>query len=131
MTAELNQAIAGAVRVGGASQQVPAPRTGSVPVAGGAQAPAARPESGPAASNPTTQAVSRESVDQAVARLNDFAQNLKRSLNFTVDHESGRTIIKVMDAETKEVIRQIPPEEALVISNNLQDVQGVLLRVEA
>lgn len=72
-------------------------------------------------------------VEQAVSQVNEFVQNLNRDLQFTVDEDSGRTVIKVLDAETKEVIRQIPPEELLRIANHLVNVKdsSLLLKVQA
>lgn len=48
--------------------------------------------------------------------LEAFIESTQRLIQFAVDKESRRTIIKVVDPQTKEVIRQIPPEEALKIS---------------
>lgn len=72
-------------------------------------------------------------VEQAVNQVNEFVQSLSRDLQFTVDDESGRTVIKVLDTETKEVIRQIPPEELLRIATHLIDAEGssLLLKVQA
>lgn len=72
-------------------------------------------------------------VEQAVNQVNQFVQKLSRDLQFTVDDDSGRTVIKVLDTETKEVIRQIPPEELLRIATYLTDSHGssLLLKDQA
>lgn len=72
-------------------------------------------------------------VEQAVSQVNEFVQNLNRDLQFTVDEDSGHTVIKVLDTETKEIIRQIPPEELLRIATYLIDREGssLLLKVQA
>ena len=79
------------------------------------------------------QANEASKVEQAVSQVNEFVQNLNRDLQFTVDEDSGRTVIKVLDTETKQVIRQIPPEELLRIANYLFDAKGssLLLKVQA
>ena len=79
------------------------------------------------------QASEAAKVEQAVSQVNEFVQNLNRDLQFTVDDDSGRTVIKVLDNETKEVIRQIPPEELLRIANYLLEAEGssLLLQVQA
>ena len=69
-------------------------------------------------------------IDSAISQLNDYAQNLKRELHFSVDEASGRTVIKVTDPETEEIIRQIPPEEVLRIAESLEDNSGFLLRAQ-
>jgi flagellar protein FlaG len=60
----------------------------------------------------------------AVVKLNDYMQQENRSLLFSVDDASGRTVIKVTDTETQEVIRQIPPEQALAIMHSFDEGQG-------
>jgi len=70
-------------------------------------------------------------VDEAVARINDFVQVVQRDLRFSVDAATGRTVVKVVDAETDQVVRQIPADEILAIAENLQELQGVLFRGEA
>lgn len=70
-------------------------------------------------------------IDQVVEQLNNFMQEVQRNLNFSVDKESGRTVIKVLNTETREVIRQIPAEDVLNRIHNLQDIQGLLFRGEA
>ena len=59
-------------------------------------------------------------VETAVRHLNDYAQRMNRELHFNVDKESGRTVIRVIDPESDEVIRQIPPEEILALARYLQ-----------
>lgn len=66
-----------------------------------------------------------QAVEKAVENINDHLQSLGRDLSFSVDNDSGRTIIKVMDSETDEVIRQIPSEEVLNLAQYLQDVSDL------
>lgn len=67
-------------------------------------------------------------VREAVGNLNQFVQKLTRTLQFSVDEESGRTVIKVVDSETNQLIRQIPPEEVLVLARNLAKGEGVIFK---
>ncbi len=46
-----------------------------------------------------------------------------RTLNFSVDEESGKPVVKVIDFETKEVIRQIPSEEVLTMAKAIKRLQ--------
>jgi flagellar protein FlaG len=70
-------------------------------------------------------------IKQAVQELNHYAQSLSRELRFSIDETSGETVIKVMDHESGEVIRQIPSEELLAIAHNLESAQGLLLSTKA
>ncbi len=72
-------------------------------------------------------ALTAEAVQNALDRMSSHVQNLQRALQFSVDEESGDTVVKVIDAETKEVIRQIPSEELLAIAHRLRSTAGVLV----
>jgi flagellar protein FlaG len=66
-----------------------------------------------------------------VAQLNDYMQNLNRSLQFSVDENSGDTVVKVIDSDTEEVVRQIPSEAILKIRNAVAEYRGILLETQA
>jgi uncharacterized FlaG/YvyC family protein len=55
-------------------------------------------------------------IKKAARQVNDFVKQLDRNLEFSVDESSGRVIITVREPETGKIIRQIPPEELLVIA---------------
>jgi len=65
-----------------------------------------------------------EGISQVVESINSFLQDDKRALEFSVDEETGRIVISVMDADRKEVIRQIPSEMALKILAEMRDGSG-------
>ncbi len=73
----------------------------------------------------------RESVTLAVDKVREFVQVVRRDLEFSVDEATGRTIITVLDSESGEVVRQIPPEEIMTIAENLEEVQGILFQGQA
>lgn len=74
---------------------------------------------------------SREALQKTVDNLNGYAQNLKRNLQFSVDKELDRTIIRVVDTDTKQVIRQIPSEEMLAIARRTDAATSAILDVLA
>ncbi|MCP4409090.1 MAG: flagellar protein FlaG [Gammaproteobacteria bacterium] len=67
----------------------------------------------------TTAPVDEGEVAKAVEDLNKYTRFSGRDLQFTVDRDSGHTIITVMDRETEQVIRQIPPEQAITLAKFL------------
>jgi len=67
--------------------------------------------------------VSTEQIETAVAQLSEFVQTSSRQLNFSVDEGSNKQVVKVTDAETGKIIRQIPSEEVLKLSERLQELQ--------
>lgn len=71
--------------------------------------------------------VSEEQVKDAVSKLNEYVQSTERTLDFQMDEDSGKTIIKVFDKASSELIRQIPNELALELAQNLNDEEPSLL----
>ena len=74
-------------------------------------------------------------LDLAVRHLSDYVQTLRRDLQFSVDQDSGRSIVRVVDSETGELIRQIPAEEVLAVARALGHSAtlqtGILLQGQA
>lgn len=77
------------------------------------------------------ESASREQIEDAVASIQDFVQSVRRSINFSVEETSGRVVVKVTDAGSGDVIRQIPSEEALQLAENLSEVRSLLFKAEA
>ena len=93
---------------------------------------ATRPTQDAASDTATVPPVDPETLKKAVQDLTRGVQNLQRSLQFSIDEASGRTVIKVVDKETQEVIRQIPEEDVLALAARLEDAQaGMLVKDEA
>lgn len=70
-------------------------------------------------------------LDKVVKNLNEFVQVIQRKLQFSVDEDSGKTVVKVIDSETDQVIRQIPSEEILEMQNRLGEMNGLLFQTRA
>jgi len=68
---------------------------------------------------------------QAVGHLNQTMKTRESGLEFAIDEESHRTVVKVVDQKTKEVIRQMPSAEALEITKALDRLQGLLINQKA
>ncbi|KAB8060884.1 flagellar protein FlaG [Janthinobacterium violaceinigrum] len=103
-----------------------------------ADTPAARPaapraatENGTVASQQASREPSREQLDKAVSDLNQSSQMKTQGLEFSIDEDSQRTVVKVIDQETKEVLRQIPTKEALELSKTFDSAKGSLIRQSA
>lgn len=82
----------------------------------------------------------RRDVDQAMKNVAGYVQNVTRELNFSVDEELDKFVVKVLDQDTGELIRQIPTEEMINISKNIEEIQdsastgnfkGILFQGEA
>ncbi len=64
----------------------------------------------------------RRTVEQAVARLNDYVQSLQRDIQFSVDAESKTPVVRVVERGSQELIRQIPSETALRLARSLNEI---------
>ncbi len=109
------------------------PAAGSVGAGAAAAAmpqPAAATASQPAVATPSPQ-LSSEQVQQAMEKIKVAIAPVAQGLQFSMDEASGRTVITVVDSSTKEIIRQIPGEEVLRMAQELDRMQGVLLRQQA
>lgn len=74
---------------------------------------------------PEIQETARESVTEAsVSELvGQLAQIIRHDLNFALDEDSGKMVVKIIDAESQELVRQIPPEELLVLARRLLQIE--------
>lgn len=105
-----------------ATQAVRAPATPSTPVKAVNQA---------AAVTDVQRTSEKKNLDQAVDAINKFLSPVSSSIQFSIDEESGRTLVKVIDTNTNDVLRQFPSKDALAISRQLDRLQGLLLREKA
>ncbi|MBB5367462.1 MULTISPECIES: flagellar protein FlaG [unclassified Janthinobacterium] len=70
---------------------------------------------------------SRDQLNKAVSELNQSPRIKTQNLQFSIDEDSKRTVVKVIDQETKEVLRQIPTKEALEIAKSFEMAKGQLI----
>lgn len=63
-------------------------------------------------------------IETAVAEVSDFVQAKNRQLDFSIDEKSQRSVVKVTDSESGDVIRQIPSEEVLALSERIKNLQS-------
>ena len=68
----------------------------------------------------------RKELEQALTEVNERMQRNGRSLAFTLDKTTDRTVIKVTNSTTGEVIRQIPDETVLRIAHTMEALKGML-----
>ena len=70
--------------------------------------------------------VDRNKLNKAVEKANKLTQSFNRYLNFSVDDSTKELVVKVIDANTKEVVRQIPPKEMLSLIEHFDKIQALL-----
>lgn len=72
-----------------------------------------------------------DDVRDAVRKIEDVVSPAAQDLRFSIDDETGITVVKLIDTETQTVLRQIPTEEVMEISKALDKLQGLLVRNKA
>jgi flagellar protein FlaG len=77
-----------------------------------------------------SRSLSANQLKDAVERLDNLARLVRRELHFSVDETSGRFVIKIVDGESDEVIRQVPPEKVLDLLAHFEDFKSVLVSEE-
>jgi flagellar protein FlaG len=66
--------------------------------------------------------INRDQLESAVDISNKAMEVSNFSLKFKIHEDSGRVQVKVVDTETKEVIREVPPEQMLEIAAQISDM---------
>lgn len=94
----------------------------------GQQSPSSEVKNETAATASVGKQPSREQIDQAMKEVKQALPFQARDLQFSIDNETGRTVIKIVDPATKEVIRQMPSEELLAITRALDKFTGLLAK---
>jgi len=73
---------------------------------------------------PPSQNEIRQALDEVREVLAPVAQNLR----FSIDDDTGKTVIKIIDSSTDEVIKQIPSDEIIAIAKAVDRLQGLLVK---
>ena len=119
-------ASSGAMQSGGTPQVVAQPKRSDAEVVSQVVSTVIKPSSVEASSQPT-----REVVAKAAADIQQFVQSMGRNLSFSVDETTGYNVVRVVNPNTGELVRQLPSEELLKISRDFQRLSNVLVSQKA
>jgi flagellar protein FlaG len=75
-----------------------------------------------------TQNELQKAVDQANTAIKSKGSN---ELRFSIDKDSGVSIVKIVDQKTGETLRQIPSQEMLEIAKSIDQMKGLLIKQTA
>ena len=73
----------------------------------------------------------REAVARAAEQIQSFVKEMGRNLSFSVDQVTGYNVVRVVNPDTNEVIRQLPSEELLKIARSMENWNSVLVNQKA
>ena len=74
---------------------------------------------------------SQDELEDIVDKMQETVKIMQRDLNFSIHDNTGMTVVKVMDASSGEVIRQMPTEDALVLAERLDEMRSLLFEARA
>lgn len=66
-------------------------------------------------------------IKNAVDHANKTMRHAKTKCEFSYHEETKRVSVKVIDEETEEVIREIPPEETLEMLSKMWELAGLMV----
>ena len=72
----------------------------------------------------------KENVNEAIEKLKHAGEIFNRRLDFRVDEETNRVVVKVVDTTTDKVIKEIPSEQLLQLAAKIQEMIGILVDEE-
>ncbi len=75
----------------------------------------------------TGHSVSQKELDQSIEQIQVMMDLRNRSVEFTTDESSGARVVKVVDSNSGDVIRQMPAEELLSFMRNLTRMLGTFI----
>ena len=119
-------ASSGAMQSGGAPQVIAQPTRSDAEVVSQVASTIIKPSNVDATSQP-----SREVVAKAAADIQQFVQSMGRNLSFSVDETTGYNVVRVVNPNTGELVRQLPSEELLKIARDFQRLNNVLVSQRA
>ncbi|MCX8084114.1 MAG: flagellar protein FlaG [Calditerrivibrio sp.] len=70
--------------------------------------------------------VHEKDLESALKDINEAFKGMNIARQFVIDKDVGVVVVKILDTEKQEVIRQIPSEDALRISKNIKEMIGLL-----
>ena len=72
-----------------------------------------------------------KTIEEAAQDLQKYMQSSGRNLSFSVDQNTGYQIVRVMNADTGELIRQMPSPEFLKLAESMPQTNSGLVNQKA
>ncbi|WP_414839016.1 flagellar protein FlaG [Carnobacterium sp. TMP28] len=70
---------------------------------------------------------SKEELEKKVAEINDSILSFNAQFSFKVHEVTGRTVVGLIDTQTHEVVKEIPPEKMMDVVVELWDLTGIIV----
>ena len=70
---------------------------------------------------------SKEELQNKVDKINEYILGYNAQFSFKVHEGTGRTLVRMIDTQTHNVIKEIPPEKMLDLVANIWDLMGIVV----
>jgi flagellar protein FlaG len=84
-----------------------------------------------ASAAPSGADVAQQAIEDAVSQIRQYLKSSPADLEFSLDQQSGRVLLRIMDGQTKELIRQVPSDEVLAIAKAIDRFRGLFIESKA
>lgn len=74
-----------------------------------------------------TKKVAKSTIDNTISETNSKIKMSNTQLQYSVDKETQRISIKIIDKDTDKVIREVPPEETLEAIKKIWEIAGIMV----
>ncbi len=68
-----------------------------------------------------------DEVRESVKDVNEIVDKVKEGLSFQIHEDTEKMMVKVVDLNTDEVIKELPPEEMLDLQARIHEMVGILI----
>jgi flagellar protein FlaG len=66
-------------------------------------------------------------VKESVKDVNEIVNQVKEGLSFQIHEDTEELMVQVIDVNTEEVIKELPPEEMLDLKARIHEMVGILI----
>ena len=74
--------------------------------------------------------ISDKTLKDAVKKINEFIAPTLQTIHFSIDQESDRLVVKVIDTATQKILRQMPNEAALNVAKSFDSLKGLIVSLK-
>ncbi|KPA14005.1 flagellar protein FlaG protein, partial [Candidatus Magnetomorum sp. HK-1] len=69
----------------------------------------------------------KDGIESVAKVIEDYANDVHNvGLRFAVHEDTGKFVIRVIDEQTNEVVREVPPENLLDLAAKMEEMMGML-----
>lgn len=68
-----------------------------------------------------------DEVRESVKDINEIVEKVKEGLSFQIHEDTEKIMVQIVDLKTKEVIKELPPEEMLDLEARIHKMVGILI----